>query len=71
LPSDVPFAVTSGAISWGGERGPPDGCRTLALADPLIGDHGPPGLLGVRAAADLELVGGLGQAQIAVADRVE
>ena len=39
--------------------------RALALAHPFVGDHGAPGLLGVRAAADFEGVRGLRQAQVA------
>ena len=37
----------------------------LALRHSLVGDHGAAGLLGVRTAADLQMVGGVGQRQIA------
>ena len=41
-----------------------DGVRAGALADDLVGHHRAPGLLGMRAAADFEVVRRFGQAQV-------
>ena len=39
--------------------------REMCIRDSLIGDHGPAGLLGVRAAAHFQMVSRFGKAQIA------